>query len=352
MQQAENTCNIVVKVIVFLLIGLIIVQIITPIFIPKWNNKYGDMTQKIKGIYTETENSIDVVILGNSDAQKGISTMTLWEKYGISSYNLGTPLQTSWTSYYLLQEICKYQKPKLVVYETDSLFEEKDRRKVQLRKVYDNMKLSANKVKAVLDSSYNNSVYGILSYAFPLIKFHSRWNELDKDDFKYAYCDYEDQLKGYQICTKGKAHKKGNKYLTENDKDVVLNNMPEQSEEYMQKIVDLCKQNNINLVLVEVPSASSWSYKKSNIVSDFAKKNSVEFLDLNLNYEDFGFDWKKDTQDKGNHLNTSGAEKVASYLGDIMSKKYQINNRKSNPNYFKWNEDLKIYEELKKNYVD
>ena len=49
------------------------------------------------------ENTIDIIMLRNSDMYNGISPMKLWKDTGITSYHIGTPMQTTWTSYYLLK---------------------------------------------------------------------------------------------------------------------------------------------------------------------------------------------------------------------------------------------------------
>lgn len=340
-----SALNIIIRVAVFLLIGFVIIQLITPIFIPKWASKYGGVTRRIKGIYTEKEDTIDVVILGNSDAYKGFSTMKLWENHGITSYHLGTPKQTTWTSYYLLKEMYKYQKPKLVIIETDYLFEKKDRSEPELRKVYDNMKFSINKLQAINDPAYKNSLQRKLSYLFPILRFHSRWSEINVKEAKTSYQKYEAQFKGYEFTKQIKPYQHDNDYLKKKNKP--NEKIPEKSAQYLDKIIELCKENNTQVLLVEVPSASSWSYKKGELVTEFAQQRDLEFIDFNMNYKQIGFDWKTDTEDEGNHLNVYGAEKISTYIGSIIAEKYQLENHRDDEKYAKWHDYFKIYEERK-----
>ena len=41
--------------------------------------------------------------------------------------------------------------------------------------------------------------------------------------------------------------------------------------------------------------------------------------------DEIGLDFSKDTYDGGLHLNLSGATKLSDYFGEILSKKYNLN---------------------------
>ena len=80
--------NIVLKVLSFVIIGLIILNVLGKVFIPKWITvKDNRITYIVKGFYEEPKNSLDVIFMGNSDVYRGISPITLWDEYGIASYN-------------------------------------------------------------------------------------------------------------------------------------------------------------------------------------------------------------------------------------------------------------------------
>lgn len=75
----------IIKTIVFLMIGILIFQVLTMIFVPKWIGKIDPATPRIKGYYKEKENTIDVLAMGNSDVGRGFSPIALWKEYGITS---------------------------------------------------------------------------------------------------------------------------------------------------------------------------------------------------------------------------------------------------------------------------
>lgn len=337
-----NTKKIIIKIICFVLIGLMLLYVAGKILMPKWTtSKDNRMTYIIKGFYNEPKNSLDVVFMGNSDVYRGISPIKMWDEYGIASYNFVSSGQRMWTAYYLMEECLKYQKPELIVLNMDSAFNESKSSESNYRKALDNMKFGPNKIKAVVDPAFKNSKNDIASYVFPALRFHSRWSELTDEDFTKAFENKRYAHKGMDLVT-----------TIEPFDDVSKNYMNKEHEnekigkkcsKYLEKMVKLCKDNNIKLLLIEIPSAESWSYDLSKKTQEFADKHNLEFIDMNLNYKEFGFDWKTDTADAGDHLNVYGAEKVSEYLGKIIQEKYDIPNRKDDPKYSNWYKDSEQY---------
>ena len=335
--KIKDMPKIILKVFLFCLIGIIIALSITPFFGPKWSDEYGGATRRIKGMYNEPKNTIDVVMLGNSDMYNGISPMYLWEKSGITSYHIGAPMQTTWTSYYLLKDFYKMQQPKLAIIDADYIFEEKDRSDPNRRKSFDCMKLNLNKMQAICDPVFKLSIGKKLSYLVPLIRYHSRWNELDSKDIKEAYEVYDAQFKGYELTRGKKAYKKtANKQ--ENDD---IEKIPQKSKEYIDKIIKLCNENNTQVLLTYIPT-KNWTEKRNSLITEYAKENNIQFVDYNL----MEFDWNQYTRDKGSHLNVYGAEAITKQLSEYL-KRYNLQNHKEDTKYEKWNKDLEKYEEQK-----
>ena len=47
----------------------------------------------------------------------------------------------------------------------------------------DGMKFSLTKIKSIMASMTEEE--NLIEYIFPLLRYHSRWNELKSEDFKY-----------------------------------------------------------------------------------------------------------------------------------------------------------------------
>ena len=66
--------------------------------------------------YYASNKDHDVIFVGDCEVFSNVSPVTLWENYGITSYIRGSAQQLVWQSYYLLEEMLEYEKPKVVVF--------------------------------------------------------------------------------------------------------------------------------------------------------------------------------------------------------------------------------------------
>ena len=303
-----------IRVILFLIIGSILFQIATIVLVPKWVGKIDPATPRFKGYYAEEPGTIDVLAVGASDVGRGYSPITVWNEYGITSYNLGTSNQTMSLAYYIIKDAMEYQNIKTVVLDMDAAFVTKNAPEGEYRKLFDNMKYSKTKLEALQDP--NLKIEDKLSYLFPLLRFHSRWSKLEPKDLKIAQkYTKSTSYKGMAMSNIVKPYIDKKHYMKDTGE---VEEISEENKKYIKKIVDLCKEKNVSLLWVEIPSASSWSAARSKATKDLAKEYGIEFIDMNDPLEGFDFDWKTDTADKGNHLNVAGAEKVSKYIVNIL----------------------------------
>lgn len=333
----------VIRVSTFLLIGVIIFWILTIIFVPKWTGKIDPATPRVKGYYLEKENTIDVLAIGASDVGRGFSPIELWNNYGITSYNLGTSNQTMVLSYFVIKEAIQYQDIKLIVLDMDAAFMEKNAPEGEYRKLFDNMKLGNTKLQALRNTDLK--IDDKLSYIFPLIRFHSRWNELEDSDFfitnKY---DKSTSYKGMAMSNEIKPYIYNYKYMEETGE---IEQITEENQKYIKKIVELCQEKNIKLLWIEIPSARSWSSSRSKAIKQLAEQYKIEFIDMNYPLSEFDFDWETDTADGGSHLNTAGAEKVSNYVGKVLQNNYKLEDHRNDIEYENWYDEAKRYENNK-----
>jgi hypothetical protein len=330
----------ILAIIIYCILFTALLFVLSPVFVPKWRSAEDNhMGSIVRGYYDEKKDSLDVLFLGNSDMYRGVLPIELWDNYGIASYIYTTPGQRTWTGYYILEDALLYQHPKLIVYNVDSINKSNQSQEANYRKSFDNMKLTTNKINAITDKRFEFKLEDKADYIFPILRFHDRWRELTEDDFKYAYNEHF-SYKGYDLIATTKPSTIGDTYME--DKNETFE-MVDYVEEYLDKIVERCKEENIKLLLVEIPTTDSWDLARSKTISEYAKKNNLTFLDLNLHLEEMNFDWYNDTPDAGDHLNIYGAEKVSKYLGDYLKANYEIPDRRNDEAYSQWNEDSKIF---------
>lgn len=307
------------KLAVFLGIALVLLTGASQVLKPKDNTPASGIKEpETRAVYTERKNSLDVIAIGNSDIYAAYTPMQLWKDYGLASYVCGEPGQRVYEAYYLLKSILEYQSPKVVIFETDEIFQNgtpaKEREKV---------------------------IFAGLADQFPVFQYHNRWKILKPEDFtgkvKYTFDNF---WKGFRYTDRVDPYL-GKRYMHKRKKKTKIDGIP---RFYLDKIVSMCKEKGIKLLFVEIPSANSWNYKRHNSVAEYAEQNEIPFLDLNKPGKEYKVDWVSDTRDKGDHMNYNGARKVTAYLGKYLKENYFLPDRRDDSAYSGWNADLRKYE--------
>lgn len=175
----------------------------------------------------------------------------------------------------------------------------------------DNMPLSPNKIRLAAASAPVGERFGLLCRFY---KYHSRWNDLSRDDFTYKSSEMRDISKGY--CMLNTAC--DNAVHTDTSGETQTLPLSEKNTKYLYKIIDLCRENDVELILVKTPSNSTSEEKKYyNSVKEIADKNGITFADYNLRYEEIGLNTDSDFFD-ATHLNMLGAKKFTEYFTDTV----------------------------------
>ena len=96
--------------------------------------------------------------------------------------------------------------------------------------------------------------------------------------------------------------------------------LPESVSE-LDKIVQFCRDNGIEVVFFALPWDANYQY--SDAMEKYAEENGCVFLDLCKEFEEVGLDGKTDFSDYA-HLNTRGSCKVADYIGQYLKDNYEL----------------------------
>ncbi len=306
------------------------ITFLEPLFIAKAveNNAYSPKAT-FEGFYEQERQSIDVLFLGTSHCYNAFSPNYLYAVSGINSYNLGSSMQSMIITYYWLKEACRFQKPDTVVVEVYNVFayqgysSEDDitwnSTEPQIRQALDFMRWSDNKLNIVKKVSEKND--GLLSYFFPIIRYHDRWEELKKEDYNSECIDAIKKEKGFKKVYLSVGNIDYEPFEVTEDKipeDDFEINVNEKSLEYLEHIMNFCKEKKIRLILVRTPELTAT--KDQNIfIKNLANANDVKYYDFNEKelYEGIKYDICKDNFD-GGHANYSGAKKITEYLAEVL----------------------------------
>lgn len=318
----------VVKGVCLILLVLLFMRLADRVLIPKYyyNNKWST-TATYHGFYEIKDDTVDVLFLGSSHAACAFNPQVLYNEYGITSYNLGCEQQNLLLSYYWLKEALRSQKPRAVVLDSYILFEYKagealNTEEACTRKAVDVMKWGEVKRETIQAICRNDSEQTESSYYFPNLRFHTRWSELGEDDFTYTELEGYTELKGYNVLL-GYYNRQDYAPMEEAEMREGEPAVPLMVE-YLQKIVDLCAENEIELILVKTPTTKQ-TWEKHNTVESYAREAGVQFYDFNIQelYGTCNFDFASDMADD-EHANVSGANKLTEYMGEILSEKCGI----------------------------
>ena len=117
--------KIIIKGISFFVILIIMLIILSKIFIPKDNTLEAGMKENgLTQMYGEKENTIDLIVLGNSESFTSIIPMKIWEDTGYTCQICGYPGLVLPDTMKSLYDATRKQKPKIVVLEANVVFDE------------------------------------------------------------------------------------------------------------------------------------------------------------------------------------------------------------------------------------
>ncbi len=284
----------------------------TKLLMPKYMDEVIDGALIAEYYQEETEH--DVIFIGDCEVYENISPITLWEEYGITSYIRGSAQQLIWQSYYLLEEMLAIEKPKVVVFNVLSMQYNEPQKEAYNRMTLDGMKWSLSKWDSIQASMLPEE--SMVEYLFPLLRFHSRFSELNMEDIQYLFHKDKISHNGYYMRTGVKP------VTTEPTKRRLPDyRFGEKAYEYLDRITTLCEENGVTLILMKAPSIYPvWHEEWDQQIVDYAEEHHLLYLNFLELFEETGIDLTTDTYDAGLHLNVFGAEKLASYLGKILSE--------------------------------
>ena len=333
-------CKEACKAISFILIFLLLLTGVS--YIVRTN---GDIKDRFAGFYAEEKNSIDVLMFGGSTIATSFSPGYMWGEYGFTSYPLSSNTQRPKAIRYLLEEAYKYQSPELVVIELRMFTYEDEKLKVDephIREVTDNMRYSLHRIKTVSEMTDGvESLEDKLSYYFDIIKYHSNWamffqpEELQKVDYSKA-----DLHKGFEHPEKILYHdEEYDRYISTEERLAI----PKEQEVELHNLIAFLKENNQEALFVVTPCIYGTEYyAQMNYMKDIVEQEGFAYLNVH-DYVDYvcAIDYLD-----GGHSNILGAKKCSDLLGKIISREYDLTDKRSQDGFASWDESFNAFERV------
>lgn len=301
-------------------------------------------TDQNLGFYDEPENSIDVLYVGPSHAFCGISPLDIYHEYGITGYVRSTSLQKIWNSETVVRESLKYQKPKVLLLEVGMMYNILPHKEDwPNRELYDTMRPGLVKLGGVEAVVQREPGETLISYIFPILRYHERWRELDGADLSFLFQSRHMITKGFKpnLLVSPPVEPEEELYSL----DTAPFEYDASVEAYLSEIKSLCQSAGVELVLLKVPTQrrAYWDGSKHLATVELADKLGVPFLDYNVDMRlDEEIDWDTETSDEGNHINYFGAMKFSHSLGKWLTESYSFD-RPSDAVRESWDADYALY---------
>lgn len=252
------------------------------------------------------QENIETVFLGSSHVFCGFDPKILDEKLGENTYLAATPVQKIDGSYYILKELLKNNDIKTVyldMYYRQYRDEPSERFDDQMQYIYcitDYMKNNWNRVEFLLNAcDKERYIEGFLAasrygnHLFDLKRFERIVKSKRNEEYKNKECPESLQgifYKGAMFTPGSHGNpnmiaKIGEYELAQINEEKVISDY---SLKYLKKLVRLCKEEEIRLVLTTTPMTDFHLIAMGNYtvfynyVYDFAVENEIEFYDFNL----------------------------------------------------------------------
>ena len=300
-----------VKVLAFLLVLALCYGLMDQVL----KIKTDDMVSMVK-LRQLPPDTVDVLLVGSSHIGMNIDNQQIYDEFGISSFDLWVGMQPLWNSYYYLKEALHCQKPQVVLMDVFlcGTTAEYSTKEVALKNI-EYLPFGIDKIRASFASyeQWTDAVEALWGMPY----YHSRYDELTADDFA--------SVTGTGLSSPRQTEGAVTP-LNMLDYRAITDTLPltAKNEEYLQKIIDLCKQENVSLVLMTAPfEATGDEAMRLNAVAQIAEEAQVPFLNYLKTWDTLGIDASTDFYDIG-HFNNEGIAKFSRIIGQYLAENYDL----------------------------
>ena len=166
-----------------------------------------------------------------------------------------------------LDNIYMSQKPKVILFEANAIFRKTGNK---FKEVQLTIKTWFGRIATPF--KMNNNILNSFD-----IKYIEMRNEFEKETNHLKGFDYRPVLKAYN----------GEEWMHRSNKK---ESIPSINITYLNKIVQLCRQNGSELILYSAPAPKNWTYEKHNAIEFYAENNNLVYLDMNLFADKIGLE--------------------------------------------------------------
>ena len=327
------------KIASFTLILGILLFAVSPVMTHSATDMAG--ARYIVGFYEEPENSLDAVYIGASNVFSFWAAPVAWKHYGITVYPFAGANFGSVATKYLISEARKTQPNALyIVGISANSFNLEAMPDSAVHYIADYMPASVNKLQLVQklldlkELDWSNRI----EYYFPLVRYHSRWSELEEGDFLNEFT----HLKGGDTSPSrlSKVIDASENYHITEEREALSNFQ----KEYVEDLFQYCESEQVNVLFVisNMIVVNESRLAQLNTFCDLCEEHGFPVLDLTKRMDEIGLDLTRDYGDLA-HVNIHGMMKSTDYLSQYLIENYGFEDKRDDPAYSDWDEAYDEY---------
>lgn len=304
--------------------------------------KRGDGITPMKAWYDQPAGTVDVLVLGSSHSAMSLSTQTMWDECGLSTYLLWGSVQPYWNTYHYLVEALKTQTPKVVALETfASLFDGYSGEASAVANL-EGMHNSLNKLQAIMVSVPPENWMDLITV---LPEVHSRYAELTQEDFQYYRWNDLQNFKG-DAPSRVENWKHGKTSTSAEVAGITETTaLNEKTEQYLRRILELCQSKGIPVLLFNAPTAARESEQLYyNTAEQIGAEYGCSYVNFNELDAQTGLRADLDYYVDTSHMNTRGERKVSRYFAHYLQENYDLPDHRGDPAYESWEVSSRAYQ--------
>ena len=328
----------VIWIVVFLVCFVVLFVLLSYLYRPVTTSR-----KNICGFYAEQENTLDMVYVGGSACYVYWEALAAYEKYGFTSYNFASDAIPPQVIKYCMEEILKTQSPELFLvdlrpFQYGDLYDEETsvenyKREAPLRNVTDNLNYSVNRAKMI-----ENCVEGeTVAYHFDIAKYHSLLISLvTPRNWDYITNRHSLMTKGFHPC-------KAIEALSVEDVSHITEKQPlsEEMDFLLMDLLEYCREKEQKvLFIVHAYQISQEDQKKYNYMEEKISAYGFDYLNTNDYVKEMGLDFSTDFYNR-DHVNLLGADKYTDFLGEYLTRRYVLPDRRQDTAYSQWSQDYR-----------
>jgi len=334
MGETKKKC---IKIIAFCLIALMIFTLVFRILWISYSSG------SYREFYKEKDNTANVVLIGTSTIRRDWISLEAWRETGYNYFAMCSVAQPLPLIKYLMIESEKTQSPDLYVIDLRSMSLPGGSyvKSGDIRRVTDNMKISANR-KAAIDDSLKfagiKTSNGNRDYYFSFMYYHSMWKNISLSNITRSSV-----YKGYcldSVQTTSTATTASAMGWDHN----ATPTMPAINKKYFDELLSYINSHKLKVLFLIPPM--QFSEEDSGRLAatvDYLKAKGYNIYDANDHYAEMNIDFSKDFRNV-HHMSQWGAQKFTKVFAKYITAHYNLTKHVNASETAQWNKAYADYE--------